>query len=72
VIRNAKRGTSQQLTFLSTALRIRLGMLRDLCELDVLRVSYVESAKNRADPLTKALGPLQMKVARELLGVHEQ
>jgi hypothetical protein len=69
VVRNFVRGTSKSLGWLSLALKLRIGLLRDLRELGILRVAYVKSKDNRADIFTKALARVEFERAREMLGV---
>ena len=70
VVRNARRGgAGSKLTWLSKALRLRIELLRDLSELDVLRVDYISTLKMRADGLTKSFGPIKIAHARNLLNV---
>ena len=54
VVRVARKGTSANLDWLeSRVLRLRLGFLRDLIELNALRVSHVSTDLNKADIHTK-------------------
>jgi hypothetical protein len=69
VIRNAMRGTSKNLEWLSLAIRLRIGMLRDLRELNLVRTTYVVSKDNSADIFTKALSRVIFERAREMVGV---
>jgi hypothetical protein len=45
-------------------------MLKDLCDLKVLQCTYVNTNENKADPLTKPMGPGKIIVARVLLSVR--
>ena len=69
VVRNARRGVSAQLSWLHLAVRLRIGMLRDLAELGLVDCHYVASAYNRADGFSKALARLKLEEHREFMGV---
>jgi len=69
VLRNAMRGSSKQLEWLSLAIRLRIGMLRDLRELGLVKTEYVASALNLADIFSKALLRVKFEQQREMIGV---
>lgn len=71
VKRIAARGSSKQLAILehSKALRVRIGILRDLRELGAIHVEYVKSTENKADIFTKPLERLKFTSGTSDLGV---
>jgi len=70
VLRNSRRGDSPSLGYLRLTARLRLGMLKDLQDLGLLRVGYVKSADNLADAFTKVLGRIAFERARSSIGVR--
>ena len=69
VVRNALRGSSQSLQWLHLAVRLRIGMLRDLRTQGLLSTEYVPSGENRSDIFTKALGAVKFHEQRVAVGV---
>ena len=65
VIRNCARGTSANLSWLSMAVKLRVGMLRDLREQGLIRVEYVPTKENLADAFSKALQRVKIEEQRE-------
>ena len=72
VIRVAKRGTSDSLNWLSLAIRLRVGLLKDLQDLNLLQVSYVNTLLNRADSLSKAMQRVKLDEHCRLMGVYKR
>ena len=73
VLRIAWTGVSRQLDILETKpISVRLGILKDLRELGVLRVCFVRSAENSADALTKALDLVKLLEAKRMFGLSSQ
>ena len=74
VCRIAARGTSKNLAVLehSKALRVRIGLLRDLRELGAISVEYVNTNDNRADILTKGLDKVKFQTRMGWLGMVSQ
>jgi len=70
VLRISRTGVSQQLALAEVKpMAVRLGLLRDLRELGILRVVHVRTDVNRADALTKALDQVKLERACELFGM---
>ena len=70
VIRIAKRGESTQLGLYTVKpLRIRVGLLRDLVDLRVVEIAYVNTALNKADCSTKLLERCKLEAAQHLIGL---
>ena len=70
VLRISRTGVSQLLAIAETKpMAVRLGLLRDLRELGVLRVVHVRTDVNRADALTKALETVKLEKGVELFGI---
>jgi hypothetical protein len=72
VLRIARSGISRQLDLLETKpISLRIGLLRDLRELGVIRVVHVRTHLNRADALTKALEGVKMGAAVEMFSFSD-
>ena len=70
VVRVARRGTSAGLAWLGLAVRLRVSLLRDLSDLDLLSVEYVATASNMADMFSKALAVLKLQRANRMIGME--
>jgi len=70
VIRISRTGVSRQLDVLDVKpVGVRLGILRDLRDLEALTVLFVRSANNVADALTKNLEFAKNEVALDMFGL---
>ena len=71
VIRVSRRGTSDSLNWLSLAIRLRVGLLKDLQDLNLLQVAYVSTLENKADCLSKAMQRVKLEEHCRLVGVYK-
>ena len=70
VIRNARRGNSPGLDWLKLAIKLRIGLLKDLTDLGLLNVDYVNTLENKADCLSKAMQRLKLAEHCKLMGLE--
>ena len=71
VISNAKRGVNDTSGPTAKALNLRMGLLKDLIQFELITVEYVASKENRSNIFTKCLGRLDLERERELCGVEQ-
>ena len=70
VLRISRTGLSQQLAILAVKpMAVRMGLLKDLRDLGVIRVVHVRTDDNMADALTKALEQVKLEAACDMFGL---